>query len=593
MTYQVLARKLRPADFSALVGQDHVVQALSHALDNDRLHHAYLFTGTRGVGKTTIARILARCLNCEQGVSSSPCGECDTCLAITEGRFVDLIEMDGASQRGVENVHELQDGAQYMPNSGRYKVYLIDEVHMLTTHAFNALLKILEEPPDHVKFLLATTEVKKVPVTILSRCLQFQLKNMTVERIASYLADALTEETVEFDAGALRIIGTAANGSMRDALSVTDQAISFGGGKLEEASVARMLGVTGRDEITAMLSALATGEAAQVLACSAELAARGVDFASVLADLLRAFHDIAVAQMLDGDAVEHTDEERGTDLVTDGIGHTFAGQFAPDVVQLFYQLVLRSHRDLAMSPDPRIGFEMALLRLLAFAPADVASSVPPLSSPSGPQTGGSSSESGDPAASAASESAGEAMQTGARSVTSQPVPPSSAHDRVSALIDTKASESDEPLPRASDPFWADLQNQLPAQGVLAMITRNCVLLGREELPGAAQKSERWTLQLDPAHDGMLSERHPVQIESLVSEATQIQVKVTLSIGEPPWETPGMQFARERQERHSAAVQEMRDNKMVQSLLDTFGARLDEDTVRSVTNPSATGSEYDG
>ena len=544
MTYQVLARKLRPADFSALVGQDHVVQALAHALDNDRLHHAYLFTGTRGVGKTTIARILARCLNCERGVSSTPCGECDACTAITEGRFVDLIEMDGASQRGVENVHNLQDGAQYMPNSGRYKVYLIDEVHMLTKEAFNALLKILEEPPAHVKFLLATTEAKKIPITILSRCLQFQLKNMTVERIAGYLADALQAESVPFEPGALRIIGTAAAGSMRDALSVTDQAISYGGGTLEEASVARMLGVTGRNELASLLDALAELAADKVLAAAAELAERGVDFAAVLADLLHAFHDIAVAQVLPGaaDGSNATEgQERPADLVADSIGAGFAHRFAPDTVQLFYQIALRSHRDLAYSPDPRVGFEMALLRMLAFAPEDVAQQVPPAVAPAQAQT-----------------------QTKPREQAESQGSPAEAA----------------PLPRASDPFWYDLQSRLDIQGIVAMIMRNCVLLERS-LPTAEQPGEKWVLQLDPEHDGMLSDRHPLQIARLLSELQGHEVQVKLQVAPPPWETPGMQLARERRERHAAAVQELKDSAITQSLLEAFGARLDESTIKAL------------
>ena len=358
MTYQVLARKLRPANFTELVGQDHVVQALTHALENNRLHHAYLFTGTRGVGKTTVARILAKCLNCEQGVSPTPCDECATCVAIAQGRSVDLIEMDGASHRGVEDVQELQDNAQYMPNSARFKVFLIDEVHMLTTHAFNALLKILEEPPEHVKFLFATTEVKKLPITILSRCLQFQLKNMSVEAIRGHLSGALTSEKVAFDDGALRIIATAAAGSMRDALSVTDQAISHGGGELSETSVANMLGVTGRDEVVALLDALADRGAEQVLDCVAELAQRGIDFAAVLQDLLAAFHDIAVQQLVPGRI-----DSAAADADDAALGARYASKFSPDAVQLHYQIALRSHRDLAFSPDPRIGFEMALLRI--------------------------------------------------------------------------------------------------------------------------------------------------------------------------------------------------------------------------------------
>ena len=594
MTYQVLARKLRPVDFTALVGQDHVVQALSHALDNDRLHHAYLFTGTRGVGKTTIARILARCLNCEKGVSSTPCGECDTCVSITEGRFVDLIEMDGASQRGVENVHDLQDGAQYMPSSGRFKVYLIDEVHMLTTAAFNALLKILEEPPAHVKFLLATTEAKKIPITILSRCLQFQLKNMTVDRISSYLAEALTAEKVVFDAGSLRIIGTAAAGSMRDALSVTDQAISFGGGSLEEGSVARMLGVTGRDEITAMLNALASGDAESVLACSTELDQRGVDFSAVLADLLHAFHDIAVAQMLPaGRTIDAESKaagrEPGTDLIADSIGANFAAKFAPDVVQLFYQIILRSHRDLAFSPDRKIGFEMALLRMLAFAPEDLASTVPPLAAPTG---GSDDSGSGSDSAANSDVQGAPSSDNSTLGASTGPSPrrPSAPGQEAAALgsLNPRRQEEAEvtraPLPRAPDSFWFELQSRLPGQGVIAMIMRNCRLEKRVE----QDDGEDWHLVLDPDHDGMLRDRHPGQIASLLSDATKLTVTVKLTTGTPSWETPGMQMLRERHERQVAAVQEIRDNAVVKSLLSSFGARLDESTIMplEVVTPAA-------
>jgi len=583
MTYQVLARKLRPADFSGLVGQDHVVQALTHALDNDRLHHAYLFTGTRGVGKTTIARILARCLNCERGVSSAPCGSCDACTAISEGRFVDLIEMDGASQNKVENVHDLQDGAQYMPNTGRFKVYLIDEVHMLSKSAFNALLKILEEPPAHVKFLLATTEVNKLPITILSRCLQFQLKNMTVDRISSYLAEALTDEGIEFDTGALRIIGTAAAGSMRDALSVTDQAISFGAGKLEESQVARMLGVTGRDEISALLTALASADVTQVLSCSKELAERGVDFAAVLAELLRAFHDIAVAQILpidspDGEGDTGAQEkEQATDLIADSLGVRFAGSFEPDVVQLFYQIVLRSHQDLAMSPDPQIGFEMALLRMLAFAPEDLKQAVPPLTSPPA-ATGGSPDSSQGSAQGSSSNSAGEAGSgegTLPEPTAAAPQPP----QRVSALINRKQADQ-APLPRAPDSFWYDLQDTVAAHGVVSMIMRNCVLQRREAL--STNGAERWYLQLDPAHDGMLSDGHPSQIARMVSAAVDSTVEIDLSIAAPVWETPGMQRARERKERQDAAVSLMRESAIAKSLGEVFGAQLDEESVRSIS-----------
>ena len=358
MSYEVLARKLRPSGFSALVGQDHVVRALTHALDHDRLHHAYLFTGTRGVGKTTIARILAKSLNCEQGVSSTPCGECSICVEVKENRFIDLIEVDAASRTGVDDTRELLENAQYMPTRGRYKVYLIDEVHMLSIASFNALLKTLEEPPEHVKFLLATTDPKKVPVTVLSRCLQFQLKNISAQTIVDYIADVLSTESVNFEHDALRVIARSAQGSMRDALSLTDQAIAFGQGQLKQADVVEMLGVVGRDEISALMQALAAGSAPQLLALSAELAERNADFADVLGGMMEALHDFAVSQSIDGTS----------------------GPFLADEVQLYYQIALVGLRDLPIAPDPRSGFEMTLLRMLAFTPerdGAVGGSVPP------------------------------------------------------------------------------------------------------------------------------------------------------------------------------------------------------------------------
>ena len=354
MSYQVLARKLRPADFDGLVGQNHIVRALRHGLDAGRLHHAYLFTGTRGVGKTTIARILARCLNCEQGVSATPCGECGICREVQENRFVDLIEVDAASRTRVDDTRELLDNAQYLPARGRYKIYLIDEVHMLSTSSFNALLKTLEEPPEHVKFLLATTDPKKVPITVLSRCLQFQLKSISQERIAAYLADAMTDEGIAFERDALDLIGKAARGSMRDALSITDQAVAFGQGRIKTADVAELLGAVGRDEVAAIIDAVETGRPDAVLRVSQALAERGADFDAVLAELLQALHDVAVAKALQEDDARP------------GLG--------AETVQLHYQIALMGYRDLRVAPDAKTAFEMTLLRMLAFAP-DVDSAV--------------------------------------------------------------------------------------------------------------------------------------------------------------------------------------------------------------------------
>ena len=360
MSYQVLARKWRPRLFREMVGQTHVLQALINALDNNRLHHAYLFTGTRGVGKTTIARILAKCLNCEVGVSSEPCGVCSACREIDEGRFVDLIEVDAASRTKVEDTRELLDNVQYSPTRGRFKVYLIDEVHMLSSHSFNALLKTLEEPPAHVKFLLATTDPQKLPVTILSRCLQFSLKNMLPERVVEHLRHVLAEEQVPFDDESLWLLGRAADGSMRDGLSLTDQAIAFGNGELRASEVRTMLGTIDHGQVFGLLNALASGDAKGLLAAVAELAEQGADFSGVLAELISTLQRVAIAQVLP-EAADNSlgDQQRVLD---------FAGGISAEDVQLFYQLALHGRRDLPLAPDPRGGFEMALLRMLAFRP---------------------------------------------------------------------------------------------------------------------------------------------------------------------------------------------------------------------------------
>ncbi|MDR7090007.1 DNA polymerase III subunit gamma/tau [Cellvibrio fibrivorans] len=363
MSYQVLARKWRPRVFREMVGQEHVLQALINALDHNRLHHAYLFTGTRGVGKTTIARILAKCLNCETGVSSEPCGQCSSCREIAEGRFVDLIEVDAASRTKVEDTRELLENVQYAPTRGRYKVYLIDEVHMLSNSSFNALLKTLEEPPPHVKFLLATTDPQKLPMTILSRCLQFNLKNMNPERIVQHLKFVLNEELVPFEESALWHLGRAADGSMRDAMSLTDQAIAYGSGKITEAEVSTMLGTIDQTAVYDIVNALASLDGRAVLAAVERMSEQAPDYASALAEMLAVLHRIAIAQALP-EAVDnsHGDRERIMQL---------AQQLPSEDVQLFYQTALLGRRDLPLAPDPRAGFEMVLLRMLAFKPQGV------------------------------------------------------------------------------------------------------------------------------------------------------------------------------------------------------------------------------
>ncbi|WP_150700088.1 DNA polymerase III subunit gamma/tau, partial [Pandoraea terrae] len=360
MTYQVLARKWRPKGFSTLVGQEHVVRALTHALEQQRLHHAYLFTGTRGVGKTTLSRILAKALNCETGITAEPCGVCKACRAIDEGRFVDYVEMDAASNRGVDEMTSLLEKAIYAPADARFKVYMIDEVHMLTGHAFNAMLKTLEEPPAHVKFILATTDPQKIPVTVLSRCLQFNLKQMPAGHIVSHLTHILQEEGVDSEPQALRLLAKAAGGSMRDALSLTDQAIAYAAGPLSEAAVRGMLGAIDQSVLVRLLDALGDGKRAELLAIADEMAERSFSFASGLQDLGSLLHKIALAQFspeaVSDDWPEAADVRR------------LAETFSPEAVQLYYQIATRARSELGLAPDEYTGFSMALLRMAAFTP---------------------------------------------------------------------------------------------------------------------------------------------------------------------------------------------------------------------------------
>lgn len=365
MSYQVLARKWRPQSFETMVGQSHVLKALSNALQQGRLHHAYLLTGTRGVGKTTIARILARCLNCETGVSATPCGKCSTCLEITEGRSVDLIEVDAASRTKVEDTRELLDNVQYAPSQCRYKIYLIDEVHMLSNHSFNALLKTLEEPPPHVVFLFATTHPQKIPPTVLSRCLQFHLKNLTPQMIVDHLATVFTAEEVSYDDDGLWAIARAASGSMRDALSLSDQAIAFGGGEVMGEAVRTMLGTVDQEVLTELLIAIVDADAKKALAVIGEYAERAPDFGSLIDELLQLLHRLAVEQAVPGAGSEGQ--------VYKNFIQQYAGKVSPEDLQLYYQSILVGKRDLLLAPDPITGLEMIVLRLLAFriAPEDV------------------------------------------------------------------------------------------------------------------------------------------------------------------------------------------------------------------------------
>ena len=433
MSYQVLARKWRPRSFREMVGQTHVLKALINALDHQRLHHAYLFTGTRGVGKTTIARIMAKCLNCEQGVSSTPCGVCSVCTEIDEGRFIDLIEVDAASKTKVEDTREMLDNVQYMPTRGRYKVYLIDEVHMLSTSSFNALLKTLEEPPPYVKFLLATTDPQKLPATVLSRCLQFSLKNMPPEPIVGHLQNVLTSENIPFEDDALWLLGRAADGSMRDAMSLTDQAVSFGDGSVLADDVRAMLGTLDQGQIYGVLKALIAGDARAALSAVAHLAEHGPDWAGVLAEILNALHRIAIAQLMP-DAIDNGQGDREQVL-------ELAAIVPAEDVQFYYQLGLIGRRDLPLAPDPRDGFEMVLLRMLAFRPASLPGT-PPTTTLVQPEPANSAADGQNTTA--------QATTTASRSLAQQPALPdtpvaSSSQAQVDTVVTESASASENPV----------------------------------------------------------------------------------------------------------------------------------------------------
>ncbi len=547
MSYQVLARKYRPRTLRDVVGQDHAIRALVNGLDGDRLHHAYLFTGTRGVGKTTIARAFANCLNCEAGVSSMPCGTCSACAEIVAGRFVDLIEVDAASRTRVDDTRELLDNVQYLPARGRYKVYLIDEVHMLSTSSFNALLKTLEEPPPHVKFLLATTDPKKVPITVLSRCLQFNLKNILPERIAAHLAAILETEEVEFEAAALDIIADAAQGSMRDALSVVDQAISFGGGRLGAEDVASLLGTVRRDEVSALLGALADADRGRLLRCADELASRNADFADVLAGMQRALHDIAMAQAVGGEATASPSP--------------FVARMTPEDVQLFYEIALRGSRDLQFAPDPRVGFEMTLIRMLVFAPETA-------------QSDGSAPQSAPPVARARSSTVdqpppvagdpGGRLLDGSRQTPAsrerEDAPPAAASAEEPASAPVERSEGEAPTPE----LHALIERMQPS-GVTKMVLDNCQLASRAD--------DRWELVLAEGHDLLLRDDSRASVQDLVSTYMGRDVRVDIVVGKPDQETPGERRRRLRAARQRAAEQAIASDETVQSLLRVFDGRV--------------------
>jgi len=538
MSYQVLARKWRPRLFEELVGQEHVVRALTNALDHDRLHHAYLFTGTREVGKTTLARIFAKSLNCETGVTSVPCGQCSVCTEIDEGRFVDLLEVDAASRTKVDQTRELLDNVPYAPVRGRYKVYIIDEVHMFSDSSFNALLKTLEEPPPHVKFLLATTDPQKVPVTVLSRCLQFNLKRLPLEQIQERLEQILQHESVAHDVSALLQLARAADGSMRDALSLMDQAIAFGGGEVMDAEVGTMLGTIAGEQVYKLLDALADLDPQRVVDMVAELAERVPDFASVLQELLSMLHRIALIQAVPK-AVNSTDGDYEQ-------VKSLAQKITPEDIQLFYQIGLVGQRDLPLAPDPRSGFEMVLLRMLAFRPEQ-----------------GTSRKSGAGGQRPAVNSAAAPARTG-----SQPdiIPPkATAPKRVTENVATGTP--------ADLQDWHLTLSRLKLGGISRQLAENCQY---QEWDGSCL-----TLSLDPAHEHMRVESSEHRLVLALQNYLGTEVKLKILVKQPQSETPAQKQARTRAERQREAEQAMSDDPVVRAAEEQFGARLITESVKPI------------
>ena len=530
MSYLVLARKWRPKDFSETVGQEHVLKALMNALNTGRLHHAYLFTGTRGVGKTTIARILAKALNCETGVSAEPCGECSACREIDEGRFIDLIEVDAASRTKVDDTRDLLDNVPYAAARGRYKVYLIDEVHMLSKNSFNALLKTLEEPPEHVKFLLATTDPKKIPATVLSRCLQFNLKRMTPRLITDRLTHICGAEDIDFEPAALALLARAADGSMRDALSLLDQAIAYCGGKIEAAPTATMLGTIDRDHVMRLMKLLAAGDARGIIDAIRDIDEQFPDYSRLLDDVARDLQRIAVYQVV------------GTCGTDDEVSEKEIAELAEEIptadVQLFYQVAIMGRRDLHLAPDPRSGTEMTMLRMLAFKPAAA-------------ETGGSI------AGGAATASAAQKTKAPAAEV----VQAQSAATQVESRL-------------WSDPDWNQLVSDLRLSGAVRLLASNCAYLRRE--------SNTVYLGLDPRSESMLTKQRKDTIAEFLSRHFGEKLVVDITMASVAEETPIQQETRMADERLEEARQTLEADPNVQKLKSMFGAELKTDTIEIIS-----------
>lgn len=550
MSYQVLARKWRPRSFATLVGQEHVIKALTHALEQQRLHHAYLFTGTRGVGKTTIARILAKCLNCETGITPAPCGQCASCQEIDGGRFVDLIEVDAATNTRVEEMRQLLDNATYAPTHGRYKVYVIDEVHMLSNSAFNSMLKTLEEPPEHIKFILATTDPQKIPVTVLSRCLQFNLKQMPPQAIVDHLGRVLDSEGIPFEPAALRPLAKAASGSMRDALSLLDQAIAHGAGQIVEAGVREMLGTVGEDYLFALLDGLKDGDVQAMMACAEAMAVRSLDFAMALQDLASLLHRIALLRLAP-EAI--TDELEKARLAP------YAAAFDDEFLQLCWQIVLHGRQELALAPDEYAGFTMTLLRLHAFRPLEAAplAVIPPQAGDSRPYHAPVVPTSTPVSTSAPSPTP----------VASTTPPPQSTLPAASVA----PSPSSVSVARID---WHELAVRLPLIGLAKQLAQRCEL--------AEYTEENIVLRLSPQHAHLADRKSDVErIQTALRGYFSRPIDLKLLIAATEGETPKEREQAERQARQDAAVAAFESDPFVREAIERFDASIIESTLQPI------------